>query len=64
MNSCCKRSFLSLGLSAGVLLMSGCQTFRASQSDRDKEQDQKVGEVVGETGWILYWALQPVDWFE
>jgi hypothetical protein len=62
-----KRSMLSTIFVATTLCVlifaTGCQSFRTPNSTVDREQDQKVGDVVGESGLGLYWALQFLSWF-
>jgi hypothetical protein len=40
----------------------GCQTFRASESERDKARDEQVGRKVEAMGMTLHWALQMMPW--
>ena len=51
-----------LGLLVVFVGVSGCQTFRASQSEADKARDEKVGQVVADTGTLLYQFLPCSSW--
>ena len=45
-----------------LLFATGCQTFRTSKSDVDKQRDARVGAMIESVGSTTYWLAEMIGW--